>query len=125
MRVDPEDIVRRVEATEDELKGFEEYLASNSYQLMLGRLPSQEERVQYTKWLQATKNNADQLRHVMMAAPEFIERHGYHNPDGLPLFRQKLWLSAISRSFNDLTDEFARWPVAADLYKGVWAVIKL
>ena len=100
-------------------------VVNTAFEEMLGRLPSEEERVQYTKWLQATKNNADQLRHVLMAEPEFIERHGYHNPDGLQLFRQKLWLEAISRSFNDLSDELTRWPGAADLYKGAWAVIKL
>ncbi len=100
-------------------------VVNTAFEEMLGRLPSQDERVQYTKWLQATKNNADQLRHVLMAAPEFIERHGYHNPDGLQLFRQKLWLAAISSSFNDLTDELTRRPSAADLYNGAWAVIKL
>jgi hypothetical protein len=62
---------------------------------------------------------------VLMAEPEFIERHGYHNSDGLQLFRQKLWLEAISRSFNDLTNDLARWPSAADLYNGAWTVIKL
>ena len=100
-------------------------VVNTAFEEMLGRLPSEEEGAQYTKWLQATKNNADQLRHVLMAEPEFIERHGYHNPDGLQLFRQKLWLEAISRSFNDLSDELTRWPVAADLYNGAWAVIKL
>ena len=100
-------------------------MVNTAFEEMLGRLPTEEEGAQYTKWLQATKNNADQLRHVLMAEPEFIERHGYHNPDGLQLFRQKLWLEAIARSFNDLSDELTRWPGAADLYKGAWAVIKL
>ena len=99
-------------------------VVDTAFEEMLGRLPDAAQRTHYTSWLQATKSNADQLRHLLMAKPEFIERHGYHNPDGLQLFREKLWLEAISSSFQGLTDNIQHWPAAAELYKGAWAVIK-
>lgn len=99
-------------------------VVNTAFEEMLGRLPQEEELAHYSKWLQATKSNADQLRHVIMGQPEFIERHGYHNPDGLQLFREKLWLSAISLSHSELTDGIAQWPDAADLYRSAWIVIK-
>ncbi len=99
-------------------------VVTTAFEEMLGRAPGSAELTHYTEWLQTSKSSADQLRRVLMAQPEFVKRHGAHNPDHLQLFREDLWLSAISDSFAELTDDLENWPSARELYRGAWSVIK-
>ena len=98
-------------------------VVTTAFEEMLGRPPSKAELAHYAEWLQGAQSNADQLRRVIMAHPEFVQRHGFHNPDRLQLFREKHWLSAISESFAMLTDDLANWPSASELYQNAWMVI--
>lgn len=99
-------------------------VVTTAFEEMLGRSPSQTELAHYSEWLQTSKSNADQLRIVLLGQPEFVERHGHHNPDTLQLFREDLWLSALSESFAELSGDLKNWPSAHDLYRNAWAVIK-
>ncbi|MEM0964855.1 MAG: right-handed parallel beta-helix repeat-containing protein [Verrucomicrobiota bacterium] len=90
---------------------------------MLAREPSIEELLFFSDWLSTTRTNADSLRRVLMGSPEFVLLRGAFNPQDLQLFREKLWMKALSEAVGFVGDE--SWKTAAEIYTEAWEEISL
>jgi len=90
---------------------------------MLGRDPKSAELEHFTRWLQETRSNIDQVRIALMMTPEFRALNGSIAPEDMQHFRLRLWLA----TFDKLKSDAAGGPdslSARELYREAWNALR-
>jgi hypothetical protein len=95
----------------------------SAYLEMLGRLPTADELAYSLTWLNQAKANADELRRILMATPEFTSRFGFVPPEELHPYRVKLWFNNLDQIRRAYFEKHGSFPSAKFQYEQ--ALLKL
>ncbi len=82
---------------------------------MLERVPDETESARWTKWLNTTKANTDQLRSILMTTDEFLKNNAALGLYQLQECRVHLFNQQLVEAFDALKD--STWPSAHELHK--------
>jgi hypothetical protein len=89
----------------------------SAYLEMLGRQPTAEELAYSLSWLNNAKANADELRRILMASPEFTSKYGFVPPEELHPYRVKLWFNNLDQIRRAYFEKYGTFPSAKAMYE--------